>query len=208
MSPPVAVAPPSAKKGFITFGAFHQAAKISRSARRLWSRILAEVPDSRLLVAGVASARARDDLRRDLRAPGIGEERINIVPYTSLQEYLRAFEGVDIALDAMPYSGGTTTCDALWMGVPVVTVPGSRSVSRSATSVLSTLGLTDWIAADAEDYVRRAVRFAGETQRLAELRGSLRERMRASPLMDEQRFTSDLERAYRVMWLEWCQSAV
>jgi protein O-GlcNAc transferase len=90
------------------------------------------------------------------------------------------------------------------MGVPVVTVPGSRSVSRSATSVLSAVGLPEWIASSAAEYVGRAVRFAGERDRLAELRGSLRERMLASPLMDEERFTRDLEQAYREMWRKWC----
>ena len=103
-----------------------------------------------------------------------------------------------------PFSGGTTSCDTLWMGVPIVTVPGSRSVSRSASSVLSNLGLSDWIASSPEDYVRRAVRFAGERELLAELRASLRSRMAASPLMDEARFVRDLETAYRQMWRIWC----
>src|SRR5207248_4950095 len=122
-----------------------------------------------------------------LAGPGVAPERITTVPYKSLEDYLRGFDAVDIALDTTPYSGGTTTCDALWMGVPVLTVPGSRSVSRSAASVLSVVGLADWIATDAADYVRRAARFAGERKLLAELRGSLRERVRASPLMDEER---------------------
>ena len=121
-----------------------------------------------------------------------------------MEEYLRLFAEVDIALDSLPFSGGTTSCDTLWMGVPIVTVPGSRSVSRSASSVLSNLGLTDWIASSPEDYVRRAVRFAGERERLAELRGSMRSRMAASPLMDEARFVRDLETAYRQMWRTWC----
>jgi len=205
ISLPVAATPPSAKKGFVTFGAFHQAAKISPAARRLWAQILTEVSDSRLLVVGVPRGRAEDDLLRDLAVPGVSRGRITCVPYASLQEYFRSFEAVDIALDSMPYSGGTTTCDALWMGVPVVTVPGSRSVSRSATSVLSAVGLPEWIAPSAKEYVRRAVRFAGERDLLRELRGSLRERMRASPLMDEERFTRDLEQAYREMWRKWCE---
>ena len=205
ISLPVAATPPSARKGFVTFGAFQQAAKISPTARRLWAQILAEVPDSRLLVVGVPRGRAEDDLLRDLAVPGVSRGRITCVPYASLQEYLRRFEAVDIALDTMPYSGGTTTCDALWMGVPVVTVPGSRSVSRSATSVLSAVGLPEWIAPSAAEYVRRAVRFAGERDLLTELRGSLRERMLASPLMDEERFTRDLEQAYREMWRKWCE---
>jgi predicted O-linked N-acetylglucosamine transferase (SPINDLY family) len=205
LSPPVAAMPPSAKRGFVTFGAFHQSNKMSPVARRLWAQVLAAVPDSRLIIVGIPRGRTEDDLRRDMVGAGIAGERITTVPYRSLEDYLRGFEDVDIALDTLPYSGGTTTCDALWMGVPVITAPGSRSVSRSAGSVLSALGLSDWIATDAGDYVRRAARFAGERELLAQLRGSLRERMRASPLMDEERFTRDLEHAYRQMWRKWCE---
>jgi protein O-GlcNAc transferase len=205
LSPPLAATPPSASKGFVTFGAFHQAAKISSAARRLWTRILAEVRDSRLLVVGVPRGRAEDDLLRDLAGPGVSRERITCIPYAALQDYLRLFEGVDIALDSMPFSGGTTSCDTLWMGVPVVTTPGSRSVSRSAASVLSSVGLPQWIAPNAEEYVRTAVRFAGERELLAELRASMRERMLKSPLMDEARFLRDLEQAYREMWRRWCE---
>jgi len=135
---------------------------------------------------------------------GIGRERIKLVPYVSLEEYFRWYNAVDIALDTTPYSGGTTTCDALWMGVPVVTVPGVRPSSRSAASILTTVGLTDWIASSPEDYVRRAVQFAGERTAVAELRSSLRSRMRASPLMDEERFARDMEDVYRRMWRSWC----
>lgn len=204
LSPPVAAVPPSAKKGFVTFGAFHQAPKISRAARRLWAEILARVPDSRLLIVGVARGRAQDEVLRELTGPRVSRERVTCVPYAALEEYLRLFAKVDIALDSLPFSGGTTSCDTLWMGVPIVTMPGTRSVSRSASSVVSNVGLTDWIASSPEDYVRRAVRFAGERKLLAELRGSMRSRMAASPLMDEVRFVHDLERAYREMWRKWC----
>jgi len=207
LSPPVAAMPPCTKNGFVTFGAFHQSNKISPVTRRLWAQVLAAVPQSRLIVVGAPRGRTENDLRHDLAGPGVARERITIVPHRSLEDYLRGFDEVDIALDTLPYSGGTTTCDALWMGVPVITAPGSRSVSRSAASVLSTVGLSDWIASDAGDYVRRAVRFAGERELLAELRGSLRERMRASPLMDEERFVRDLEYAYRQMWRKWCEAS-
>ncbi|HYL87555.1 MAG TPA: peptide-binding protein, partial [Burkholderiales bacterium] len=189
------------------FGAFHQAGKISRAARCLWAEILAQVPQSRLLVVGVARGRAQDDLLRDLSGPRVARERITCIPYAPLEEYLRLFGEVDIALDSLPFSGGTTSCDTLWMGVPIVTLPGTRSVSRSASSVLANVGLTDWIASSAGDYVRRAVRFAGERQLLAELRGSMRERMAASPLMDELRFVRDLEQTYREMWRRWCDGS-
>jgi predicted O-linked N-acetylglucosamine transferase (SPINDLY family) len=207
VSQPVAAMPPSAKNGFVTFGAFHQSNKMSPATRRLWAQVLAAVPDSRLVIVGAPRGRTEDDLRRDLAGAGVANGRITTVPHRSLEDYLRGFEAVDIALDTTPYSGGTTTCDALWMGVPVITAPASRSVSRSAGSVLSTVGLSDWIANDAGDYVRRAARFAGERELLAELRGSLRQRLRASPLMDEERFTRDLEQAYRQMWRKWCEGS-
>ena len=205
LSLPTASAPPCAKQRFATFGAFHQSNKMSPSTRRVWAGVLAAVPDSRLIIVGIPPGRTEADLRRDLLARGVAPERITTVPYRSLEDYLRGFDSVDIALDTMPYSGGTTTCDALWMGVPVVTAPGLRSVSRSAASVLSAVGLPDWIANDTEDYVRRAARFAGERDLLRQLRASLRKRMRASPLMAEERFTRDLEHAYRQMWHNWCR---
>jgi len=111
---------------------------------------------------------------------------------------------VDIALDSTPYSGGTTTCDALWMGVPVVTLAGSRPTSRSAASILTTLGLADWIASSPDEYVQRAVDASRNPALLAELRSTLRSKMQASPLMDEARFAKDLEKVYRQMWREWC----
>lgn len=201
-----AAAPPCTRNGYVTFGSFNQALKISPSVRRLWAEVLKRLPGSRLTILGIPQGRARHDLLRDLAGAGIGEERVTLVPYASLEDYFRWFDAVDIALDTMPYSGGTTTCDALWMGVPVVTAPGSRPSSRSAGSILTTLGLTDWIAPTAEEYVRRAVDFAGEHETLARLRVSLRGRMRASPLMNEEQFTRDLEQAYRHMWRQWCES--
>ena len=198
--------PPLKRNGFITFGSFNNSPKLSQTARGLWSEILTRLPDSRLVVAGTTEGHARDRLIRDLLEAGIAGSRLTIVPRTSLEEYFPWFDAVDIALDTTPYSGGTTTCDTLWMGVPVVTVPGSRSVSRSAASILSAVGLTEWIAATPEDYVRLAVEFAREKELITTLRGSLRQRMRDSPLMDEPRFVRDLEDAYRRMWRTWCNS--
>lgn len=196
--------PPSARNGYVTFGSFNQALKLSPTTRALWARILGEAPGARLVVLGVPAGRASDALLADLTAAGASPERISIVPYVALQEYFCRLDAVDIALDATPYSGGTTTCDALWMGVPVITAPGSRPSSRSAASILATAGLGEWIVADAESYVRRALALARDPSPLAGLRASLRERLRASPLMDEAGFTRDLERAYRAMWRRWC----
>lgn len=196
---------PSKKNGFVTFGSFNQIAKVSSGIRRLWAEILKRVPDSRLLVAGVSDGPARDGLLADLEAAGVSPARIATQPQAVLAEYLDSISGVDIALDTTPYSGGTTTCDALWMGVPVVALHGKRSISRSAASILSSVGLREWIAATPEEYVRRAVEFAGNMPRLDELRGTLRKKMRSSPIMDETAFVRGLENAYRMMWRAWCE---
>jgi predicted O-linked N-acetylglucosamine transferase (SPINDLY family) len=192
--------PPLERNGHVTFGSFNQIAKVSRTTRRLWAQILSQLPDSRLVVAGVAEGRAAEGLLGDLAAAGIARARITLVPFLAVQDYLRWYDAVDIALDPSPYSGGTTTCDALWMGVPVLTVAGSRPASRSAASVLTTVGLPEWIAPTAQDYVQRAVEFSRQRETISALRASLRERMRASPLMDEEQFTRELEQAYREMW--------
>jgi protein O-GlcNAc transferase len=202
--PPV---PPRARNGFVTFGSFNYAAKLSRSARRLWAGILKRVPGSRLLSLGIPEGAARDTILRDLAEDGVDAGRVSFEPRMSLERYLARIGDVDIALDSTPYSGGTTTCDCLWMGVPVVTLPGTRSVSRSAGSLLQAMGLSEWIAASPEDYVRIAAERAGDADALARLRGSLRERMRASVLMDEPGFARDMEAAYRQMWRSWCARA-
>jgi predicted O-linked N-acetylglucosamine transferase (SPINDLY family) len=202
-----AEAPPSARSGQVTFGSFNQALKLSPAVRRLWADILRRLPGSRLVVLGVAAGRARDQLVADLVGPGGDRDRVTVEPYVSLQDYFDRLNSVDIALDTTPYSGGTTTCDALWMGVPVLTAPGTRPASRSTASILATAGLPEWIASSHADYVRRAVEFARDPARLAGLRTSLRERLRRSPLMDEAGFVRDLESAYRGMWRAWCEGA-
>jgi predicted O-linked N-acetylglucosamine transferase (SPINDLY family) len=178
--------------------------KISPATRRLWGEILARLPASRLTIVGVSDSRARDDLYRDLADAGVDRDRITMIPYVPPEEYYRQYRQVDIALDTMPFSGGTTSCDSVWMGVPVVTVPGIRSWSRSAASVLATVGLNDWIAASPEDYMRRAVQFAQQPAMIAQLRTSLRSRMLESPLMDAPGFARDMENAFRRMWRTWC----
>ena len=203
VSIPCAETPPHARNGHVTFGSFNQALKISPLARRLWAEILRGVPGSRLVILGIADDRARDQLVAEIA--GGERARVMVHPYVSLQDYFNWFNSVDIALDTMPYSGATTSCDSLWMGVPVVTVPGTRPSSRSAASVLSTAGLPEWIASSPEDYVRKAVESARDGALLAGLRKSLRDRLRQSLLMDEKGFVRGLENAYRGMWRAWCQ---
>jgi protein O-GlcNAc transferase len=202
-----ATEPPFQRDGYITFGSFNNAPKLSPTVRRLWADILTRMPDSRLVIVGMPEGRARDRLMMDFLQAGIVASRLTIVPYVPMHEYFPWFNRVDMALDTTPQSGGTTTCDTLWMGVPVVTVSGSRCVSRNAASILSTLGLPEWIASTPDDYVRLAVEFARDEAVLVRLRHSLRQRMRESPLMDEPRFARDIESAYRRMWKTWCEGA-
>ena len=196
--------PPCRKNGFVTFGSFNHAPKLSATVRRRWSALLLRLPRSRLLLVGVPAGRAREDLQRDFGATGIGAERLTILPRVSVGEYLQQFDAVDIALDTTPYGGGTTTFDALWMGVPVLTLAGERPASRSAASILGALGLEGWIARSAEEYLRLALAHAADPERIAALRASLRERLQASPLMEEARFARDVESAYRELWRAWC----
>jgi predicted O-linked N-acetylglucosamine transferase (SPINDLY family) len=200
-----AAEPPGAAHGFVTFGSFNHAPKLSPGARRLWAEILRRAPRARLRLVGVPEGSAHRELLRDFAAAGVDGARITVLPRVPFAEYVRQFDAVDLAFDSLPYGGGTTTFDALWMGVPVLALTGERSVQRSAASILGALGLDDWVATTAEGYVRRALEHAADGARLAELRRTLRARLRASPLMDEAGFARCMEDAYRTMWRAWCE---
>jgi predicted O-linked N-acetylglucosamine transferase (SPINDLY family) len=197
-------APACERNGRVTFVSCNHTAKLSRTVRRLWAQILRRVPGSRLLALGIAQGPARETVLRDFADDGVDASRVTIEPRLPLEAYFRRLDAADIALDAMPYSGGTTTCDALWMGVPVVTAPGAWPMSRSAASILSTVGMHEWIVSSPDDYAHRAVAAAADVGTLRGLRATLRSRMQASPLMDEPRFARDMEDAYRRVWRTWC----
>jgi predicted O-linked N-acetylglucosamine transferase (SPINDLY family) len=201
---PHAAEPPGRARGYVTFGSFNHAPKLSAAARRLWAQILRGAPNARLLIVGFPEGRARGELLREFAGAGIDAARLTILPRVAFGDYLRQFDAVDLALDSMPYGGGTTTFDTLWMGVPLLTLAGERSAGRSSASILGELGLQDWIAGSADEYVRLALAHAADGGRLAQLRATLRARLRDSALMDEAGFARDLEHAYRVMWRTWC----
>lgn len=205
--PPVSVEAPRQpacrRNGYVTFGSFNQVTKLSRSTRRIWAEILTRLPTSRLALAGVPEGHARAALLRDLGGERVAG-RVAFLPRVTLDEYFRRFNTVDIALDPTPYSGCTTTFDTLWMGVPVITVPGEMPASRTTASILSALGLDEWIASTPEDYVRLAVERARDEALRTEFLESMRERMRGSALMDEVGFARDMEEAYRRAWRSWC----
>jgi predicted O-linked N-acetylglucosamine transferase (SPINDLY family) len=131
-------------------------------------------------------------------------ERVEFVAYLPWTEYFETYHRIDVALDPFPYGGGTTTCDALWMGVPVVSLAGKLAVGRGGLSILSNVGLADLVGRDVDQYVQIAAGLAADISRLQELRATMRERMRSSPLMDAPRFARNLEAAYRQMWRRWC----
>jgi predicted O-linked N-acetylglucosamine transferase (SPINDLY family) len=194
--------PPGLARGQVTFGCFNNAAKITAEVTATWAAILARVPGSRLLLVapalGGATARARitallagagcDPARLELRGP---------LPWLQL---VAAYRSVDLALDTFPYSGGVTTCEALWMGVPVVTCPGATFAGRHSLSHLANVGLTESIAGDRGDYVERAVRLASDLDHLREVRTSLRPQMARSPLCDAPRFAGHFATLLREAW--------
>ncbi len=195
---------PAATKGFITFGCLNNFCKITAEAIQTWCRILSAVPNSHLLLHAAAGSH-RDTVRQKLSDYGIDPNRVSFMGKISLPQFMQQYQTIDIGLDPFPYVGGTTTCDALWMGVPVVTLRGQTAISRGGASIMTNIGLPELIAESPEQYVRIAVELAADLPRLTHLRSDLREKMRTSPLMDAPRFARDMEAAYRQMWRNWCQ---
>ena len=201
---------PAALRGCVTFGSFNNLAKVNERMLGTWARILEVVPGSRLLLksAGFLSMDARKRVSAALLSKaGISEERLDIRgPEDNHESHLALYREIDIALDTFPYHGTTTTCEALWMGVPVVTLAGRSHVSRVGVSLLSNAGLPELVAESEEDYVRIAVELAGNAQRLANDRANLRDQMRASRLLDAPAFSRAIEGAFREMWMSWAAS--
>lgn len=196
--------PPVLAAGHVTFGCFNNFCKVTDPTLAAWAEVLRAVPQSRLLLhaaPGSHRQRVSDFLARE----GVSPERVSFVGFLQSAEYFRLYQAVDVVLDPFPYGGGTTTCDAIWMGVPVVSLIGETAVGRGGLSLLANVGLMELAAADRDRYVQVAVELACDRARLEELRGSLRQRMQASPLMDEPRFARHVEAAYRGMWRRWCQ---
>jgi len=193
---------PFRRKGHVTFCSFNNFRKISPTCIKLWAGVLTSVPNSKLLIKtfGLQDPHLRNSLIRRFERAGVHANRVSIAaPIHNHRDHMAAYEEADVALDTFPYNGTTTTLDALWMGVPVVTLAGDRHASRVGLSILSTVGLFECIAKTPEEYVAAAVGLAGNVDRLDLLHRSLRERLQHSPLMDGRRFTADLEEAYLQM---------
>jgi protein O-GlcNAc transferase len=196
---------PFERNGHVTFGSFNSAPKISEAMLARWAALLTRVPGSRLRIADVPSERKRAAVTGVLTAAGVDPGRFEFLPRVGTSEYYDLVGSADIALDAYPYGGGTTTFDALWMGVPVVTAVGDLPVSRSAASVLSALGMDEWIAPSIDDFVDVAAARAADRDGLLHQRRTLRARLEASPLTDHARFARNLESELRQMWRAYCE---
>jgi predicted O-linked N-acetylglucosamine transferase (SPINDLY family) len=193
--------------GPITFGCFNAFAKINRKMVAIWAELLRRVAGSRLLLksAGAGEASSRSRLTDQFAECGISGDRIEMRgKIEDSRGHLELYGRLDVALDTYPYHGTTTTCEALWMGVPVVSLAGRTHVSRVGVSLLHNVGLPELIAETPQQYVQIAADLATDLPRLAELRRTLRPRMRASVLMDAPRFARNIEAAYRQMWRNWC----
>jgi predicted O-linked N-acetylglucosamine transferase (SPINDLY family) len=203
-APPVRQTP-AIENGFVTFGCLNNFVKVSQASLELWRRLLQRTPESRLLLHAPQGERRRE-LLNWFADEGIESRRIEFFERQAMARYLEAYHRIDVALDPYPFGGGTTTCDALWMGVPVVSLAGLTAVSRAGRSILSNAGLPALVAPSESAYVEIALALTEDLTRLGELRATLRSRMQTSPLMDAVRFTRGLEEAYRKMWRAWCES--
>jgi predicted O-linked N-acetylglucosamine transferase (SPINDLY family) len=211
--PPGAPGPspaPCASGAAVTFGCFNNFSKVTDRTLRAWGAILAAVPGSRLVMkgGGLGSPALQTAARRRLAAAGLPADSVDLLERTHSQEdHLASYSLVDIALDTFPYNGTTTTCEALWMGVPVVTLAGDRHASRVGASLLRAVGRADWVAADWAGYVRKAAGLAADRAALASGRKSLREEFRRSALFDHAGQSLRFGEALRTMWRAWCATA-
>ena len=208
-APPVGRLPALAA-GRFTFGSFNNLSKITSRTIAVWADVLKAVDGARLIVKsrGLVDEAVRRDLLAAFARRGVDAERIDLYgAIADRRAHLDLYNSIDIALDSFPYNGATTTCEALWMGVPVITLAGERHAGRVGNSILGRVGLADLVAADARAYVTLATELAGDRERLADLRRGLRERVSSSPLADARGFTRALEEAYRTMWRDWVAAA-
>jgi protein O-GlcNAc transferase len=184
---------PALQRGFVTFGSLHRLTKVNPDVIELWARLLARQPGSELLIAGVPAGSTRQRICGQFASFGISAGRLHLFDRINFDDYMRLYEKIDIGLDAFPYNGATTTCESLWMGVPIVTLGGRYAAARSGVSLLTSVGLPELIADTPEQFVEIAGNLAGNPKRLAELRSGLRDRMTRSLLMDEPAFARAFE---------------
>ena len=199
---------PALSTGHITFGSFNNFSKVTPEVFTLWARVLNEIPDSRLIMKGKSfSDKTTCQYAINMFTErGISAERITLQSWDPSPKHLESYNQVDIGLDTFPFNGATTTCEAMWMGVPVITLAGTAYHSRAGISLLSNVGLPELVAKTHDEYIGIAINLSSDIEKLQLLRKSLRDRMSHSPLTDAKRFTANLEMCYRKMWENWCKS--
>jgi protein O-GlcNAc transferase len=195
---------PALKNGYLTFGSFNHYRKLSSAVIALWAKVLLALPSSRMLVGGMPDFKEENLVSEWFSKAGISKERISFHPKCSLQAYLELHNSVDICLDTFPYAGATTTCYALEMGVPTMTMQGKTPVSQAGPVLQSHAGLSDFIAIDSEDFVKKCMFWATHTPQLADVRASLRSQFRKSAMGQPGLIATAFEQAVRVMWCRWC----
>ena len=199
---------PALANGFVTFSSNNHVSKISMAMLDTWAELLHAVPDSRLVLMGISSGIARKSFEERFASHGIDCGRLTFHGMVPLAEYRQLLLQTDISLDSFPYNGGTTTCETLWLGLPLITLTGSSFVSRMGYALLKEIGLSELAANNVAQYVRIAAELAQNLERLSALRSGLREHVAKSSLSDEDRFTRGLESAYRDMWKAYLTSSM
>ena len=195
---------PALTNGRLTFGCLNHFRKVNDGVLRLWARVLNAVPDSRLLLLSPEGS-VRDRMRSLFEEAGVMPERIEFVDRCARPDYLSKYQAIDICLDTFPYNGHTTSLDALWMGVPTVTLAGETVVGRAGLSQAMNLGLPELVATTPEQFVQAASSLASNLEHLSELRQTLRTRLQQSPIMDGARLTRNLESIFRDVWRRYCE---
>jgi predicted O-linked N-acetylglucosamine transferase (SPINDLY family) len=200
--------PACLRNGYVTFGSFNSVKKLTPGTITLWCRLLAAVPHSRLLIksGGLSSERAQAHIRSLTSGAGIDDRRVELLDkIESKSEHLAAYDRLDVALDTSPYNGTTTTCEALWQGVPVVSLVGNVHAARVGLSLLSAVGHPEWAVSTPEEFIRTAAALAADAPQLKRLRGELRTQMATSPLGDAPAMGRRISDALRSAWRDWCR---
>ncbi len=204
ISAPPVNALPALSNGYVTFGSFNQICKINPSVISLWAQILRALPNSRMLLGAMPADGKCDILIDWFAAEGIEPERLSLHPRCDVNNYLALHHQVDICLDTFPYNGGTTTLNALWMGVPTLTLAGHTAAGRSGVAILGHVSLDSYIAQDEADFVEKGLSAVGHLTSLASVREHLRERFEKSAMGQPEMVSAGVECALRLMWQRWC----
>lgn len=197
---------PAIKNGYVTLGCYQQLAKVGNAVMELWGKVMQAIPSARLRwqCKSFTDEAIIAEVKQRLQRSGVDIERISLLEQVSREAYFASYAEVDMNLDTFPFTGGTTTCDALWMGVPTLTLIGNTMIARQGASLMTAAGLSDWVAANQTEYIEKVIAFSANLTGLATLRSGLRARLKTSPLFDGARFAGHFETALQELWQEKC----